>query len=193
MVLSVRPHYIFDQVPADRREYTVSVPERESGSLTLLETYVLISIARIVNAAHVFEIGTFKGITARNLARNIDGCIHTLDLSEKFASFGPFSNITGHVGHSLAFDFSPFHRKMDLVFIDGGHDYDTVAADSYRASQIIKKEGEAAIVWHDYANPRYPAVKAFVDQTDSAEGGWYFHIEETHLAVRFFGASTLAV
>jgi predicted O-methyltransferase YrrM len=44
-----------------------------------------------------------------------------------------------------------FKKKMDLIFIDGGHTYELIKNDSELAFQMISKNG--IIFWHDY-DPR---------------------------------------
>jgi predicted O-methyltransferase YrrM len=50
---------------------------------------------------------------------------------------------------STVFDFSPYFNKMDIVFIDGAHHYNTVKSDSENALKMAKPDG--IIIWHDFA------------------------------------------
>src|ERR1019366_10711613 len=84
----IRPYQIFaivDSPPAERIVSMQIPPRRAVGSLTLLETCVLLSASRIVKATRIFEFGTFLGSTTLNLASNIppDGRVWTLDLDPK--------------------------------------------------------------------------------------------------------------
>ena len=51
-------------------------------------------------------------------------------------------------GDSMAFDFTPFHGKMDLIFIDGNHSYPYVRSDTENAFKMLAKGG--VIIWHDF-------------------------------------------
>jgi len=50
--------------------------------------------------------------------------------------------------NSLEFDEEKFKKKMDLIFIDGGHTYSVVKSDTEKAFEMINSEG--IILWHDY-------------------------------------------
>jgi predicted O-methyltransferase YrrM len=51
-------------------------------------------------------------------------------------------------GDSKTFDFSPYHAKIDLVFIDGNHSYDFVKSDTENAFKMLSERG--VIIWHDF-------------------------------------------
>jgi hypothetical protein len=51
-------------------------------------------------------------------------------------------------GDSATFDFSPWHRRVDLFFIDGAHSYEYVRSDSERAFACVRPGG--AVAWHDF-------------------------------------------
>jgi hypothetical protein len=53
---------------------------------------------------------------------------------------------------------------MDFVFVDGGHDFDTVKSDTENAFQLVRRDGQACIAWHDYGNPKYPELTSYMDQ-----------------------------
>jgi hypothetical protein len=61
-------------------------------------------------------------------------------------------------GDSLTFDFSPFHPGIDLVFVDGSHQYDHVVADSVNALKCVTAGG--CVVWHDAAPSKTGVVGA---------------------------------
>lgn len=51
-------------------------------------------------------------------------------------------------GDSLKFDFLPYYKKMDFVFIDGGHSYKHVHSDTQNAFRMLSDNG--VIIWHDF-------------------------------------------
>lgn len=51
-------------------------------------------------------------------------------------------------GNSLHFDFSPYYKKMDLIFIDGSHSYKYVRSDTQNALRMLTDNG--VIIWHDF-------------------------------------------
>ncbi len=192
MILPVRPHFIFDQVKADRC-VTLPIPSREPGSPTLLETFILLATTKIVLGAQagnirqpeIFEIGTFCGSTTAKLATNFPHAqITTLDLDAGRAAerLREFPNVKQVQGHSMAFNFREGTEKFSLVFVDGGHDYATVEADTNTAFQLIlPPTNQAAIVWHDYGHPQFPGVA----QCLQARPEPIYHVEETQLAIYF--------
>mgnify|MGYP001258896805 FL=1 len=50
--------------------------------------------------------------------------------------------------NSLEFEEKKFEKKMDLIFIDGGHTYSVVKNDTEKALKMLNTEG--VILWHDY-------------------------------------------
>jgi len=63
----------------------------------------------------------------------------------------------------LTFDFRPFHDKVDLCFIDGGHSEECVKSDTKNAFRMVKKGG--VIIWHDFLNvSEYWAVTKIIYQ-----------------------------
>ncbi len=53
-------------------------------------------------------------------------------------------------------------NNFDLIFIDGGHDYQTVKSDTENAMCMAKED--SIIVWHDYRSNIHSDVTTFLDQ-----------------------------
>ncbi len=202
----VRPHAIFDLVPeaVSQRIAQVKIPYRTE--CWLLETFLLIAAMRIVNAKRIFEFGTFRGASTLNMAMNApDGDIFTFDIAEteapspeqneydseimrqhrrarvmQFEEAQHCARIHRLEGNSLTFDCSPYHRSMDLVFVDGGHDYRTLSADSASAFRMVPVHA-GCVVWHDYGNPEYPEVQRYLDKINLP----VFHVEESRMCFWF--------
>ncbi len=202
----VRPYVVFnllDSVPADRI-VDVKVPYRRD--LWLLETFLILTAARLVKAKRLFEFGTFFGSTTLNLALNSppDAEIFTFDLSPEeaegleqdpadapltqmhfekpameYAGVPVASKIKEVAGNSRTFDFSPWKNSIDLVFIDGGHDYGTVSKDTENAFLMVRKDRPSCIFWHDYRNPDCSGNTFFLDELSKKHD--LFHVEDTML------------
>jgi hypothetical protein len=138
------------------------------------------ALRRIVSGlkpSTIFEIGTYRGRTTRLLAQcSPSATVHTLDLPpENMVEGGCFQRldpgligarfakdramlqrIVQHYGDSRTFDFSPFRRSVDVVFVDASHAYEAVLSDSARAFEILRKGG--TILWDDYHPIHGPGV-----------------------------------
>lgn len=206
-MITLRPHHLFRFVQGDR-DVTLPIPSRPGlGGLSLLETFVLIAAGRIVKARRAFEIGTFLGRTTLALAQNLQAEILTLDLDDAasvgeqlsddaevmqlhfaapkldFVGTACEARIAQLLGNSTTFDFSPWKGAVDLVFIDGGHDVATAASDTKNAFALVEGSSSAAILWHDYANPDYPELSAYLD--DLSRERTMLHVGDTMLCLWF--------
>lgn len=198
----VRPWQFFEMYSGSDRDVVLPIPHRKGlGSLMLLESFVILTAARIVGAKRMFEIGTYLGATSFILAgNNPDARVFTLDLGPEEAKnvqqIESESEITSiHLGsrmdfdgtpeaerinvlhgNSLSFDFSPFFDSIDLALIDAGHELPNVKSDTENSLKIIRPQ-KSCILWHDYGNPDYPELKTYLDglQLD------ILHIEDTWL------------
>lgn len=155
---------------------TLREPVVADGNVSVLELAVLAALVAARRPRRVFEIGTFDGRTAVNLAANAgdDAIVYTLDLPASGAPAlavhdddRPFidrsrggargsriraaperERIVQLEGDSATFDYSPFLDAMDMVFVDGAHSHEYVVSDS-RTALALAAPG-ALIVWHDY-------------------------------------------
>lgn len=169
------PRVSIDTLTPDSTRITIAAVDSVDGNVTDRE---LVSIARLVasrGAKSIFEFGTFDGRTTLNLANNagLDARVVTLDLpasdadstlaplhphetryAEKATSGSRYRGtdaeaaITQLYGDSGTFDFTPHHRAIDFIFVDGSHAYRYVVNDSLHAIEMTKPGG--MIVWHDY-------------------------------------------
>lgn len=164
-------------------------------------------ITRAIQPKAVFEIGTFRGRTALNFALNApaDTKIYTLDLPppDRDRAIGATNSADGSIiresvtgcdyhgsdveskivqlfGDSRSFDFAPYHGKMDLVHIDGAHDYEAVMRDSEQALLMLKPGGYA--LWDEFCNygDYNDVTRAVLDVVPKGE---IIQIENTQLAV----------
>lgn len=153
------------------------------GGILLEEMVALLRVARVINPSLIFEIGTFQGETTLQLAVNCQAQVHTLDLppaghpqhgaelpndpeldvypevpGQRFAEYSGASRIVQHYGDSRAFDYAPFARRAQLVFVDGCHHEEFAASDSEKALDMVAPGG--AVLWHDYADYAPGVVRA---------------------------------
>lgn len=230
-VRAIRPKVLFQKVeaanPHSNVMFSVSIPSSAIGGMTLLESSILVSLAKLTGARNFFEFGTYMGATSLLLASNApeDARITTLDLPpddidapaaegdiatlilhndtendnylrRQFAEKGAF--YIDRAAPSLQARISRLHLdsrqldpqgqqlagKFDFIFIDGGHDYDTVAIDTANALAMAKPD--AVILWHDYRSSIHGDVTRFVD--DFSAGTQVIHVENTMLAFMLKGS-----
>ena len=146
---------------------------RSEGSY-LVDLISLCMICRSLQPKTTFEIGTFNGYSAYEFALNSpdDAKIYSLDLpsaghpslkttvsddylidgreaeSCAFHNTPEAKKINLLFGDSAAFDFSPYHGKIDFFFIDGAHSYEYVRSDTLNAIKCCHPG--SVIAWHDF-------------------------------------------
>jgi hypothetical protein len=147
-----------------------------SGLGFVIPYTLLATIVSALRPKKIFETGTFRGVGTLTMALNApDADIYTLDLPEQYTetevetlSHGDKEWVRlsrtstgfaflGHPaaerihqlrGSSLTFTPPGFLSDTDLCFIDGGHSYECIKADTEIALKILSPNG--VIVWDDY-------------------------------------------
>ncbi len=162
---------------------------RTSGSISPSELIVISSLCQSMEPRHALEIGTFEGRTTYNLAR-YSHKVYTMNLPQNKCKFkvGKYfkgiedgSNITQIFCDSQNYDFTQL-PKMDLIFIDGDHEYESVVSDSDNAFKVLADNG--IIVWHDVDTCHLGTTKAVLDAVKKY-GYSYTCIEGTTLTVGY--------
>ncbi len=163
--------------------------------------------AAVAPGNEIIEIGTFDGRTTLNLAINSVPPVRiiTLDLPRdqvpKFPlNIGEYklankpisgaryrncqaiwsrdvSRIVQLLGDSATFDWSPYHGKAGLVFVDGSHTYENVQSDSQVALDLIAPGG--LVVWHDYGV--WEEVTRALDEIEATQKLGLRHVYGTSL------------
>jgi predicted O-methyltransferase YrrM len=149
-------------------------------------------LARVLSPRAVFEIGTLYGHTALLFALNTppDAVVYTLDLppdgssspslpttiiddahilayarssdEHLYLSHPAGRKVRQLYGDSAQFDFTPYHEKVDVFFVDGAHGYEYVRSDSLNALACTRRGG--VIVWHDYGRWGVNGVSRWLHQ-----------------------------
>ncbi len=201
-MIHIRPYKFFDLLTEDTAQRIVQVKMPRRTECWLLETFLLIAAGKIVNAKRIFEFGTFRGAMTLNLALNFPGSqIFTYDLDPasipdqdethaeitrqhfaaermEFEEVSHSAQVIPLHGDSRKFFWEETDLKtVDLAFVDGGHDMETLKADTINALCMA----DGCVAWHDYDNPAYPAVKESLDSLDIP----IVHVEESRLCFWF--------
>jgi hypothetical protein len=135
------------------------------GGSTPIDLALLKGLAGSFPSCTYFEIGTWRGESVANVASAAVQCyslnlsdedLLALGLSAAYVKLHRFfskdlKNVSHLFGNSLSFDYSPYYKKCDLVFVDGDHHFESVRSDTVNAFKLLKDE-HSMIVWHDYGN-----------------------------------------
>ncbi len=172
------------------------------SNINPFELFCLKAVTTLCQPRQIFEIGTFDGATTLELARSAPTAqIFTIDLppsvstlvgaddreveharsggvGSRFSGTAEALRITQLLGDSRLFDFSSYAGSIDLVFVDAGHEYEFVRADTVTALRLAAPG--ATVVWHDY-QPGWPGVVRAVDEL--TDGRDIHHLAGTDFAI----------
>ena len=81
--------------------------------------------------------------------------------------------------NSLDFNEKNLEKKMDLIFIDGGHTYSVVKNDTEKSFNMLSKNG--IILWHDYAPGKKSSKDIVKYLGEISKTKQIFHIENTSI------------
>ena len=171
----------------------------DGGSLAT-DIGLLKSFSKLDSVNNYFEIGTWRGESAANIAPNVSDC-YTLNLSSsELKSMGKsdeyikmhryfskdIANVIHLEGNSLSYDFSQFSKPFDLVFIDGDHHYSGVKNDTEKVFKHLLHEN-SIVVWHDYGfSPeqiRFEVLLGILDGVPEDAKKNIYHVSNTLCAV----------
>lgn len=136
-----------------------------------IDTEILTYLVNELQPKRIFEFGTLQGERTLIFAQNCDADIVTINLPEGelndlgervyglddtlnnigryFINLGYENRIVQLLQNSRDLDVNEIGaRSFDMVFIDGGHDKETVESDTIKAIQLAKPG--AMIIWHDF-------------------------------------------
>lgn len=199
---TIRPIPDSLQERLDEVEVRLPAPAQfDKGNQSSEGLRALVALAMLRHARRVFEFGTYNGLTALTLARNLSGAeVHTLDippvvapslpvLSSDLPSLTPrrrlyerepeAGRITQYLSDSALFAYGPVRNQFDLVYIDGAHSFEYVANDTRIAMEISRPDG--VIVWDDYWR-RVPDVARYLRTLTLPR---IYRVPHTRLVVHF--------
>jgi len=170
------------------------------GATLPIDIALLKALSRKYNVKNYFEIGTWRGESVSNVAEIVPNCtslnlsdieLFELGCNEQYVKMHRFfsqniPNIEHIMGDSQTFDFSNYHKKIDLVFVDGDHHYESVQKDTITALNLIKDE-RGIIVWHDYAiepeTVRWSVLAGILDAIPLEKRKNLYHVSNSLCAV----------
>lgn len=172
---AIQERFIGEIFPGiERLRTSLPLAMNHNWELPFGEKAILEGIVRMVKPSTLFEFGTATGETTVLLADAAPkgAIIHTFDLPEELApeigdglvgrAFRDKPQYAGiivqHRVDLRSFDIGPFRRSVDFVFVDAGHDFDSVTKDSELAFEMLRPGG--CIVWDDYQPIHWGSVSA---------------------------------
>jgi hypothetical protein len=180
MTHTVRPWQIFERL--QETELRLVIPTRRSSetrSVMMLETALLVAVARMARIQTILEIGTSRGYTTLHLARNTDARITTVDVAEPdirvYKGEPEESRIVELCQDSKTISI----RNYEMVFVDGDHSIEGVREDT----KLAFKCSPLVVAWHDYRNSDYPEVTDYLDKVSEAYD--LYHVEDSWLCFWF--------
>lgn len=170
------------------------------GGSTPFDLALLKGLAKSITDCSYFEIGTWRGESAANVATVAKHCITlnlpdeemlNMGLDKKYVGLHRFfskdlKNVTHVQANSQTFDYSTLNQKFDLIFIDGDHHYESVKKDTENAFKLLKNEN-SIIIWHDYGNNpsdiRWDVLLGILDGSPAEKHANLYRVSNTLCAI----------
>ena len=161
---SVKPADVFSIYPPSSDTFKITT-DFSYGISPENDYYFLCRFANALKAKRYFEIGTWLGLSARNISDNLDESaeIFSLDIPFDHPDIAIF-NIPQHIfgyyargkknvhflkSDSMKFNPTEYSKSCELVFVDGNHSQEYVENDTRIAFELMK-DNNSVIAWHDY-------------------------------------------
>lgn len=212
-LVHIRPYQLLSIADGLSDEINFFMPSVEAaGSLTVLESIMLLKLMRCVSPSYVFEFGTFKGYTTRLLLENLPDRdlgterIYTLDLPDledivfqgtdkelatesltfhrKYLTSPRKGLVRQILQDSMTLDPQQYQQKFQFIFIDANHEVNYARRDTENSLAMLAT-APSCIVWHDYGNPQFPELTQYLEQLATQIP--LHHIEDTMLAFHLLG------
>lgn len=170
------------------------------GSSLITDLVLLRSIAHSLPNCEYLEIGTWRGESIINVAKEAKHCtsinlspddIVKLGYDKQYADLHNCliknaTNITQVYANSLSFDFHTLNKKFDLIFVDGDHNYESVKSDSAKVFELLRND-DSMIVWHDSGfnpeTPRHSVIAGILDGMPIETHANIYHVSNSICAI----------
>ncbi len=149
------------------------------------------ALAELASGKRVLEIGSYCGLSTVCMARTAEH-VTAVDYFDGRGTpspcdtLGDFRNNIERYGVAEKVSVCHPHEsytlpEYDFAFIDGAHDYDSVAADIRRVLPVLAEGG--LIAFHDYKHPSHPGVAEAIGELLDG-GGEMVSVHETLAVVK---------
>jgi hypothetical protein len=161
--------------------YAPKAAEASEHGQRTIDDLVMMALMKMIRPKNYFEFGTNYGVNLYNLAMNFEQTkFYSIDTeSFPFVFRGtPYENrMQIFQADSVQFDYSPYFKKMDFVFIDGGREEGVLRSDTRNAFAMLA-DGVTCVVWHDFST--IASVKNFL--LTLPDDISIFHVKESLIA-----------
>ncbi|MCI0448531.1 MAG: class I SAM-dependent methyltransferase [Chlorobi bacterium] len=177
------------------------VSDFSDGISPINDYYFLCRIAKVLKTKTYFEIGTWLGLSARNIADAMGAGTQIFSLDIPFDHpeieifkipkeiFGHYSkdypNVHFLKSDSKEFDFSKYYGTADFVFIDGNHSAEYVESDSRNGLKLLKND-DSVIAWHDYTvlgEVNKEVLCGILKAVPQSEHKHLYHLQQSNMAI----------
>ncbi len=212
-MIHIRPYQVLAIPDGFGEEIRFFMPQAQGqGSVSAIESIMLLKLMRCVNPQYLFEFGTYKGLTTRLLLENLPEAdvagerIYTLDLPDlghvvfqgtdiavasesincerKYLSSHRKHLVKQLLQDSMTLDPDDYPNKFQFIFIDGNHELGYVRKDTENSLRMLA-DSPNCIVWHDFGNPEFPELTQYLEDLSARMP--LHHIEDTMLAFHLSG------
>lgn len=179
---------------------TISLYTFLPNTSTIPDMLLLRLLAKKYKDCAYLEIGSFRGESLVAVSEVAKECTSITLGPEDQRKFGfteeevkvsgvfakNISNLTTIYHNSLTYDFDAHNEKYDLIFVDGDHEYSSVAKDTLNVFKLLKDEN-SVIVWHDYGHDsaavRYDVFAGILEGTPEQYRKNLYHVSNTMCAI----------
>jgi tRNA A58 N-methylase Trm61 len=176
MTRTIRPWQIFEKLGANDRDVHYRIPTEPgvvSGTISSLDTLIMIAVIRIFKAETLLEFGTGLGYNAYHLSENTDIDITTVDKDDRATELTHEYRIQRVI--SDVADYIPA-KTFDMIFYDVN-----IPGLTERCTETALACGPRIMAWHDYGHPMVPHVKQYLDSLPLD----IIHVEDSLMAFWF--------
>lgn len=179
----------FDNESPIRERKTSPVPNAFPGDIPgWLKPEEGKKLADLARGKRVLEIGSYCGLSTVCMARTAEHvtAVDYFDGRDTPAPYMTLDNFKSNIArYGLTGKVETCHPEADIplpeydfAFIDGAHDYESVARDIERTLAVLKPDG--LIAFHDYKHPSHPGIELAVCEM----GGEIISITESVAVVK---------
>lgn len=176
MTRTIRPWQLFSKLDDFDRNIIYHIPAEPgvvSGTVSSLDTLLMIAVIRLLKPNTLLELGTGLGYNAYHLSENADISITTVDKDDRATAIKPMYGVRRVISDVADYvpDFIP-----DMIFYDVN-----IPGLTEHCTEKALALNPRIMAWHDYGHPQVPHVKQYLDSLPLD----IIHVEDSLMAFWF--------